>query len=113
MKKLVRNVIVEAISLWIVDLLFGDIQFYSMGGLVKTALMLAILNSFLKPVLKVLTLPVNFLTLGLFSLVVNGFILALAIDLVSGAYIGSFMAAIIAAAVLAVVNSIVESILKD
>ncbi len=113
MKKIIRNIFLEVISLWIVDLLFGDIRFYSFGALVKTAVMLAILNSVLKPVLKVLTLPVNFLTFGLFSLVVNGFILSLAMNLVAGAYVGSFIAAIVAAVVLAFVNSIVENILKD
>ena len=113
MNKLLRNLIVEAISLWIVDLLFEDIWFSGVAPVIKTAVMLAILNTLLKPILKVLSLPVTILTLGLFSLVVNGFILYLAIDYVSGAYIASMTAAILAAIVLAVVNSVVESVLIE
>ena len=113
MKKLLRNLIVEAISLWVVDLLFGGIWFEGIVPVIETAAMLAILNSFLKPLLKILSLPVTILTLGLFSLVVNGFILYLAFDFVQGAYIASMTAAILAAIVLAVVNGFVESVLTD
>lgn len=113
MKKLIRNVIVEAISLWIIDILFSSIAFRSMSSLLTTAFFLALLNSTVRPVLKALTLPVSLLTLGFFSLLVNALVLMMAFSLSSGAYIGSFLSAIIASIVLAFVNGAVEGLLKD
>ena len=113
MKKLIRNVIVESISLWIIDILFSSIAFRSLGSLITTAFFLALLNSTVRPVLKALTLPVSLLTLGFFSLLVNGIVLMMAFSLSSGAYIGSFFSAVIASVCLAFVNGLVEDLLKD
>lgn len=96
---------VNTISLWVVDALMTKLNFASFAALVLTALVLSILNATLKPFLKVLSLPATILTLGLFSLVINGFILYLSITLTPGSYVSSFGMAVLAALILSVVNA--------
>lgn len=71
---------------------------------VVVAVVLGILNSVLKPVLVVLTLPVNILTLGLFTLVINALLVMLAAKIVPGFEVKSFMTAFWFGVVLSVVN---------
>lgn len=70
------------------------------------ALVLAALNFIVKPILVLLTLPVTILTLGLFLLVVNTFIILIASSLVKGFYVESFWWAMLFSMVLSLVSSI-------
>lgn len=74
------------------------------------ALVLAILNLLVKPILILLTLPATILTLGLFLLVINAVIILLASNLVKGFKVDGFWWALIFSLVLTVVNSIMHSI---
>ena len=60
-----------ALALLLVAYLFPGIAVASFGVAVVAALMLGLVNAFVRPVVKMLTLPLTCLTLGLFSLVVN------------------------------------------
>lgn len=70
------------------------------------ALVLGIINAFIKPILILLTLPINILTLGLFTLVINALLIMLASSIVPGFRIDSFGWAILFAIVLSIVNSL-------
>lgn len=72
---------------------------------------LGILNVVVKPILTFFTLPINLLTLGLFSFVINAIILILASKIVSGVQIDSFITAVIAAIMIGFLSSIVDTIL--
>lgn len=74
------------------------------------ALVLAVLNLLVKPILILLTLPATILTLGLFLLVINAVIILLASNLVKGFKVDGFWWALIFSLVLTVVNSIMHSI---
>jgi len=74
------------------------------------ALVLAILNLLVKPILIILTLPATILTLGLFLLVINAVIILLASNLVKGFKVDGFFWALIFSLVLTVVSSIMHSI---
>jgi putative membrane protein len=69
------------------------------------ALVLGILNTFLKPILILLTLPITLLTLGLFTLVINAALVLLATSLVPGFVVSGFVSAVLFAFVLSLVNS--------
>lgn len=71
---------------------------------VLVALVLAVINHTIKPVISIITLPINIVTLGLFSLVINGAMILLASAVVPGFLIPSFVMAIWFSIVLAVVN---------
>lgn len=68
------------------------------------ALVLAIINHTIKPVLHIVTLPINLLTLGLFSFVINGLMIVLASHIVHGFLIPSLLMAIWFSIVLSAVN---------
>ncbi len=70
------------------------------------ALVLAALNYIVKPILVFLTLPVTILTLGLFLLAINTFIVLMASSLVKGFYVENFWWAMLFSIVLSLVNSI-------
>jgi putative membrane protein len=72
------------------------------------AIVLAIINHTIKPALTGITLPITILTLGAFSVVVNGAMVYLAAFLVPGFYIPSFVMAMVFAAVLTLVNFVLH-----
>ena len=86
--------LVLAVALWVADYLLSGIRIASWQALVIGALVLAIFNATVKPVLAILTLPVTSLTLGLFYLIVNAAAFALAAALVPGFDIETLGAAI-------------------
>lgn len=69
---------------------------------------LVFLNMVVKPIISILTLPLNILTLGLFSLVVNGLFFWFVGQIIQGFTISSFKAAIIGAFVISIINWIVS-----
>ena len=77
------------------------------------ALVLAILNVLVKPILIILTLPITILTLGLFLLVVNALIILLADKLIDGFQVSSIWTAILFSLLLSFLQSILYSVLKE
>ncbi len=70
------------------------------------ALMWGLVNITIKPILIVLTLPLNLLTLGIFTFVINGFLLWILGGVIKGFEVHGFLAAILGALVLSVIQSI-------
>ena len=106
--KLLITWIVNSISLYILDILFAGISFTETKALLITALILVFVNLLVKPVLKILSLPLTIITLGLFSFVVNAFVLRLSFNLSSGAFIDSFSTAIFASIILGIINPVIS-----
>ncbi len=76
-----------------------------------TAAILGILNTFFKPILVLLTLPINILTLGLFTFVINALMLKMASGVVSGFRVESFGAAVLGAIIISLASGAVSWIL--
>ena len=106
MSTLLKSWIANTLSLWLLDVMLSGIAFSDMTALLATGLVLGILNATIKPLLKVISLPVTVLTLGLFSLIINALVLELAFNLIGGTYISSFGTAIWAALLLGILNAI-------
>jgi len=77
------------------------------------AIVLALLNFIVKPILVLFTLPVTILTLGLFLLIINAIIILLADGFVGGFNVDGWLIAIIFSLLLSLVQSILFSILKS
>ena len=77
-----------------------------MGALVLV-LILSLLNILVKPILFILTLPINILTLGLFTLIINALVLQLALKFVPGVSSNSFTTTLLASIVMSVLSMIV------
>ncbi len=71
------------------------------------AIVIGAFNGLVRPILLLLTLPLNVLTLGLFTFVINAIGIMVASNLVSGFTVASFGTALIAAIVIAIVNTLV------
>lgn len=107
--------VVTAISLLIISYIpFLGVEVDSPGKALISGLVFGLLNAFLKPILNFLGAPINFLTLGLFGLLVNVIIFGLTAKLVEGFRLrNGFVSAILGALVLAIVNSILFSLLAS
>jgi len=102
---------VNTLSLWVADALFDGISFATPQSLFIAGLMLGIVNTFLKPVLVVLTLPLSIVTLGLFVLVINALMLLLVAWLVPGFMVAGFWSGFFVAVFVAVFSFIVNSLI--
>lgn len=98
MTRLVLKWVLNSFALFIVmKLMSSSIQIDHFQDLLLAALVIGLLNAFLRPVIILLTLPVTMLTLGLFTLVINGLMFYLASRLVTGFHVTGFGAAFVAA----------------
>lgn len=82
--KLLKPFIATALTLWVLAYFLPNITFSHPVTVVIAALVIVFLNAFVRPVLKILFLPVNIVTLGLFSVVIHVGLLWLATYLVPG-----------------------------
>ncbi|MFQ5481051.1 MAG: phage holin family protein [Thermodesulfobacteriota bacterium] len=76
------------------------------GPIIEAALILGLLNLVIKPVLFILTLPINILSLGLFSFIINGLMLMLVGYLVGGLHVASFGVAILGSIVISIFSMV-------
>ncbi|MFZ5556435.1 MAG: phage holin family protein [Pseudomonadota bacterium] len=81
---------VNTLSLWVADQIFDGVRFDDVGTLFASGLLLGVINTFLKPVLLILTLPATILTLGLMLPILNGLLLLLVAWLVPGFHVQGF-----------------------
>lgn len=99
--------LLSALGLFITSKIVDGFEVKSFGSAMVASMVVGFLNMILRPLLLLLTLPVNILTLGLFTFVVNAMVLRLAASMLKGFNIKSWGPAIIGAFVLAIVNVII------
>ena len=104
--------LVTAIAIGIAAYLIPGIEVTLVGALVL-AVVLAIINVFLKPIIGLLTLPINIVTLGLFSLVVNALLIMLAGVIVPGFSVDGFWAAFFFSIVVSLVTAVFGAFARD
>ena len=107
MRFLVRILVIAAVSFGLAHVLKG-IQIDTFWTALVFAVVLAILNIFVKPLIILLTLPVTILTLGLFLFVINALVVLLASRFVDGISVSGFWWALIFSLILSVVTSILD-----
>ncbi|MEY4369754.1 MAG: hypothetical protein RL564_1704 [Pseudomonadota bacterium] len=96
--------LVNTLTLFVLPHLLDTVQVDSFTTALTAALVLGLVNTLIRPIILVLTLPITFVTLGLFIFVVNGLMFWAVADIVPGFQVTSFGAAIIAAFVYSVVS---------
>ena len=75
-------------------------------------MVLAIVNTFLTPVITLLTLPINIITIGLFTFVINALIILLVSNFVPGFKVDGFWIALVFSIILSIVNGVLFMIVK-
>lgn len=105
--------LVTALSLLVVDLIVPGVELDTVTAAVIAAASIGVVNAFVKPFLKVLSLPPNLLSFGLFSLVVNGFCFWLSSLVVPGFYVTGILGFILGPVVLSFVGTFLGKYLAD
>lgn len=105
--------LVSGLGLWIAaGLLSNSIDYQDkLRVIIIAGLLLAIVNTFIRPIVVILSLPAILLTLGLFMIIVNGLMVFLVSKLYAPLEITNFWAAILAGVVIGLVNYLVTAIL--
>lgn len=111
MLRLLVRWILYAIALLVVAWLVPGFHVTSFSAALIAAIVIGLLNATLGLLLKIVTFPLAILTLGIFFLVINAFILKLASGVVPGFVVSTFGAAFIGAVVLAVLHMIIRFLL--
>ena len=108
MNIIIRVLVVAAIAYGLANLIPG-VHINTYGTAVLVAIVLGLLNFFIKPILILLTLPITVLTLGLFLLVINTLIIILDSKFVHGFKVDGFWSAFWFALALSIISSLVFS----
>lgn len=102
---------VNTLSLWVADELFSGISFQTLQSLFVAGLLLGIVNTFVRPLLVLLTLPLSVVTLGFFVLVINALMLLFVAWLVPGFIVAGFWSGFFVALFVSVLSFIVNSLI--
>lgn len=109
---IILNILVSAAAVLITGRLLSGVTIDGLGTAILVAIVLGIVNGVLGPVLLALTLPLNVLTLGLFTFVIVGGLVMLTAAVVPGFRVASFWWALGFAFVLALVNSVFHTVTR-
>ncbi len=109
---LIINWLILTLAILITAYLLPGVMIETLTAAIVAALILGIINVSLKPLLIILTLPINILTLGLFTLVINALLILLVAWLVNGFEVANFWWALLFAIVLSIINAFLGQ-LKD
>lgn len=107
---LVLRILLTAVSVLIIAHFMPGVQVANFMTSLIVAIVLALLNLIVKPILVILTLPVTIVTLGLFLLVINALIIMLCDKIVNGFSVESFWIALFFSIILSIVQSIMFSL---
>jgi len=102
--RILLNWLVSALGLWLVSQIVPGFHISGLGSALFAVLVIGLVNATLGILLKILTLPLTLVTLGVFWWVINGLMLWVASSFVPGFVITSFGSAFVGAIVLALVN---------
>lgn len=103
--------LINAIALLVVPFLMQSVQVANFGTALIAALVLGLVNTLIRPILVVLTLPVTLLTLGLFILVINALMFWFVATVVGGFYVSGFWAAFGGALIYSIISWALSALL--
>ncbi len=113
MKGLVVRWLILTVAIILASYLIDGIRVSGFLCAFFTAAVLGILNVFFRPILIVLTLPINILSLGLFTFVINALLLMMASGVISGFEVRGFWSAVFGSLIISIVNWILSSFVND
>ena len=113
MKGLLLRWIILSVAIMVAAYLFPGIQVSGFGSALVAAMVLGILNAFFRPILIILTLPINVLTLGLFTFVINAFLLMMTSGVIGGLVVDGFGSALLGSLIISVVSWLLSSFIND
>lgn len=114
MTNLVIRLVINAAALWVAAFLVPGIEITeNVGGIALVALVFGLVNALIRPIVAILTCPINVLTLGLFTLVVNALMLMLTAAVVNGFAVAGFFDALLGGIVVSIASLLLSMFLGD
>ena len=110
--KLLLNWLINAIAVVVSAYILPGVEVTGFVAALAAAIILSAVNTLLKPLLLFLTLPLNILTLGLFTFVINALLVLLTASVVPGFRVENFLWALVFSLVLSIVNSTLHHLTK-
>jgi putative membrane protein len=105
--------LINAAALFVLPYLMQSVRVENFTTALIAALVLGLVNTLIRPILVLLTLPVTVLTLGLFILVINGLLFWAVANFVSGFYVAGFWSAVGGALLYSVISWALSSLLLE
>ncbi|MCP4401002.1 MAG: phage holin family protein [bacterium] len=102
---------IVAVAMLIVSYLMSGVRVRSFGAAFIAAVILGLVNAFIRPLLMFLSAPINWLTLGLFVFVVNGVLFKLVAEFVDGLTVKNWTSAIIGSILISIVSTVMNWVL--
>lgn len=102
--KLLIDLVIKGLAVFIAAYLLTGVQVDNFVTSVVVAVVLGIINTLIKPIIIIFTLPINIATLGLFTLIINGLLILLTARFVPGFHVDGLWTAIIFSIILFIVN---------
>jgi len=111
---LIIKVLINAAALWVAARFIPGITLEgSVWSILLVALVFGLLNAFLKPILKLFSLPLLIVTLGLFAIIINVAVLGITAALMDNFSIDGFWPALLASLVISIVSAILNKVLTE
>lgn len=104
------KIIINTVAIAITAYILPGVKVESVFVALVVAVVLGIINMLVKPVLVILTLPINILMLGLFTFVINGLLVLLASSIVPGFHIDGFWTAVLFSIITSVISGFLDAI---
>lgn len=111
--KFVIRAVFAALGLWMASRIVPGVRFSDPGSLIVAAILLGVVNAFVRPVVVILTLPLTLVTLGLFLLVVNAAMIGLVAWLLPGFSLAGLIPGCLVAIVTGVASWIGGMVIRD
>ncbi|MGM0502472.1 MAG: phage holin family protein [Bacillota bacterium] len=111
--KLLVKFLISVLALFLTAQLISGITIVSISAGIGAALILGLINTFIRPILVLFTFPLTIFTFGLFLFVINGFMFLLVSNLVVGFQVTGMFAAIVGSIVLSIVNSLMSGVIDN
>jgi putative membrane protein len=112
MFKWIANWILNALALYIVSRMITGISIPDFTTALWAIVIISLINILLKPLLILLTLPINIITLGLFTLIVNAILFSIAANFTPGFSINGFGSALLGSILYSFVSSVLRSLVN-
>lgn len=104
------NLLIKSMAVFLTAYLLPGVKLADFWTAVMVAVVLGLVNMFIKPVFILLTLPINLLTLGLFTFFINAFMVILVSNLVAGFEVKSLGWALLFSIVLSIISTFLQTL---
>ena len=108
--KWIVGLLVNGFAVWLTAILLPGVSLSGFGAAIIVAVVLAIANVLVKPVLVLLSLPITVLSLGFFIFVIDAILVLVVSNIIPGFHVGGFWTALFFAVILGIIGSILQAV---